>query len=131
MAARFLTPGVRFLGKGVSMALIFIMLISALRLGATRAFQVDIPAYTIALAFLIGVPLAAICRQASYELSLRTKARRLGARLPPVTPGRLPGNIDVLMTILARFKTGYPGMLNKISTSCVTFSLSSHLQMKD
>jgi hypothetical protein len=70
---------------------------------------IDIPTWLVAVAALLSSPSVFATRVFWSQLCIRREATAIGAVLPKVCPGKLPGNIDTLYNMMDEFNNGYPG----------------------
>ncbi|KAI0751543.1 cytochrome P450 monooxygenase pc-2 [Daedaleopsis nitida] len=70
---------------------------------------VDLVTIWVALAALLSVPAAYAARIVYWRWSVKRKAARAGAVLPPSWEGTSFGNMDILKWCMTRFFSGYPG----------------------
>ena len=91
-----------------------VALARALRLATQGA--VTLPTWLVALLAVLSVPALHAGRTVQHRWSVRLRARRMGAVLPPRWDGKRFGNLDILEYSLDRYHHGY------IGASCVLWS---------
>ncbi|EMD40964.1 hypothetical protein CERSUDRAFT_111537 [Gelatoporia subvermispora B] len=106
---RWKTPGVLFLiwilpTLAVPPAVIFFSSVILY-----YVFDVQLSMLLCSVIWILVLPLFYACRVWLKFRSHRRAAARLGAVLPPVLEGELPGNFDILTKLLESFSTGYLG----------------------
>ena len=73
------------------------------------AFALSLPQYITWTAVTAAVALVYIVQACMFEVKKRRRAKALGASLAPVWKGSLPGNYDVLTSMLDKVENGYIG----------------------
>ncbi|EJD03501.1 CYP63 cytochrome P450 monooxygenase-like protein [Fomitiporia mediterranea MF3/22] len=105
------SPGLKLLLATLPTLLKYFVAIALLYYGTLKYFDFELrwPLYCKVLASL-GLIIASTLVQVKWgQLRNKWAARRLGAVLPPVIKGRLPGNVDTLRTVFEHERTGYTG----------------------
>lgn len=70
---------------------------------------IHVPAFLVALTSVLSIPLVRVVRVLSRRWSIRRRAARMGAVLPPSWDGEKFGNLDLVKTAMEGWTKGYPG----------------------
>lgn len=107
-----LTPGVRYVGRwAVSTVLPTVGLVLFL-VRLLPAFAPTVPSLSVGatIALLVVSPLAILATSiVAVDVSQRRRAAAFGARFIPRIRGHLPGNLDVLLSMVRKAETDYIG----------------------
>lgn len=104
------TPGVLFLTQGFLYlgAYTGILLYLNSVVASYTSFS-GIPTWLLLVGIVFSIPLGTTVYIMAYNMSWARQAAAVGARLPPMATGKLPGNIDIVQMVLEKQKRGYPG----------------------
>lgn len=105
-------PGAYLLARALPLLTIPPLVVHAISL----AFSSHFPSSTVPrwLVYLLSIPLYEFVVRTFKSIAQTYEARRLGAIQIPMMQGRLPGNFDILTTILQKVKEGYCGESGEI-----------------
>jgi len=119
MSLSWVSPGVAYLAREFLSVVVpaASSVIIAVRLASLKGFRVS-PCLISAVALGVA-PLAFVAYILAGEISQRRKASRLGARLVPRIKGKLPGNLDKMLDMIARADKDYIGIFSSILLSLV------------
>lgn len=84
---------------------------------------VHIPTFLAVLATVLSIPLLQVARFAYGRWSIKRRATRMGAVLPPSWEGERFGNMDLIKLSVEGFTKGYPGTRPGLSRSSLKHSL--------
>ncbi|KAM5534915.1 hypothetical protein V8D89_011470 [Ganoderma adspersum] len=110
------SPTSRLFGPGFSP--VFLWILSQLTPAATivvaarvlHSFDVIyIPTFLVAFISVLSIPLVRVVHVLSRRWSIRRRAARMGAVLPPSWDGEKFGNLDLVKTSMEGWTKGYPG----------------------
>ncbi|TFK26990.1 cytochrome P450 monooxygenase pc-1 [Coprinopsis marcescibilis] len=103
-----LTPGVRFLSRGLAYAsILFGGVIGATRVAHSKG--IFVPLWMALAGAVFAGPAFVGLYITAGELKKKRRAAQLGARVVPKANGKKFGNLDVLEDALKNMKVGYPG----------------------
>uniref|UniRef100_A0A0W0FZY7 SET domain-containing protein n=1 Tax=Moniliophthora roreri TaxID=221103 RepID=A0A0W0FZY7_MONRR len=90
--------------------------------------DIHIPTWLYILAAALCLPAYAMTASVLKEDRQRREANTMGARLAPKVKGKWPGNVDIIVEALQKFRFGYPGerhqaMMNKLGSPCFNLAL--------
>jgi hypothetical protein len=107
-----LTPGVKFLSRGVAYVAVYVGgTVGLARLADVLSEgQFYVPVWMAVTGALAVMPVLAYLYMFAGELNKKRRAAALGARIVPQARGSWPGNIDLLRMNMKAAVTGYPGM---------------------
>ncbi|KAJ7095943.1 cytochrome P450 [Mycena belliarum] len=105
-----LGPGVVYLSSNAFLlSLPAVCTVAAARV-LTATLDIAVPTWLVITLSVASLPLCTALSITLRSFKHRREAAALGARLPPIsTPGKWPGNLDLLIQMQNHWKNGYPG----------------------
>ena len=106
-----LPPGLPFVARSLAVNLLPAVLVFAL-VRTLRTFGLLDARFSqlwVVLAAVVSIPTAYAGRIMFSRWSVKRRAARMGAVLPPKREGKSLGNVDILTHSMEMFRRGYPG----------------------
>ncbi|KAF5326502.1 hypothetical protein D9611_000513 [Ephemerocybe angulata] len=127
----FLTPGLAFLGRGLTYFTVYMGSAYYAITTIASGHGVEVPAWVVIAGAIVAAPVFGRLYVFIRYQRQKRRAAALGARVFPKAVGAWPGNLDILKDSLKNLEIGYPGDGLEKTTDIVGYAFNLDIMYSD